>query len=228
MGSLAGFDAGVPRARRSRPARSSPSSTTGSRPSIRSRPQPTTRAPPCAGCTRTPGELGADPGRLAVAGDSAGGNLAAVTARRLRDEGGPPLRMQALIYPVCDAALNTPSYREKGDGLRADRREHEALLGALPRRRGRHAARRVAAAGGRPGRAAAGVRPHRARRRAVRRGRGLRRRARGARACPSSCAASTAPIHGFFRWIAKAGIARRAVAEVGEALRAARQAGAAP
>ena len=45
-------------------------------------------------------ELGGDPGRLAVAGDSAGGNLAAVTARRLRDAGGPPLRLQALVYPA--------------------------------------------------------------------------------------------------------------------------------
>jgi acetyl esterase len=51
-----------------------------------------------------------DGSRLAVAGDSAGGNLAAVAARRLRDE--VPLRLQALIYPVCDAGLNTPSYRE--------------------------------------------------------------------------------------------------------------------
>ena len=55
-------------------------------------------------------ELGGDPARLAIAGDSAGGNLAAVAARRLRDE--LPIRLQALIYPVTDAALNTPSYRE--------------------------------------------------------------------------------------------------------------------
>jgi acetyl esterase/lipase len=50
---------------------------------------------------------------LALAGDSAGGNLAAVCARRLRGE--LDLRLQALIYPVTDAALNTPSYREFSD-----------------------------------------------------------------------------------------------------------------
>jgi acetyl esterase/lipase len=54
--------------------------------------------------------LARDGAPLAVAGDSAGGNLAAVVARRLRDE--VPLRLQVLIYPVIDAALNTPSYRE--------------------------------------------------------------------------------------------------------------------
>jgi acetyl esterase len=45
---------------------------------------------------------------IAVAGDSAGGNLALGVARRLRDR----LAAQALIYPVCDAGLNTPSYRD--------------------------------------------------------------------------------------------------------------------
>jgi acetyl esterase len=62
-------------------------------------------------------DLGADGGRFAIAGDSAGGNLATVTARRLRDEGGSPIRFQALIYPVCDSALNTPSYREFDSGF---------------------------------------------------------------------------------------------------------------
>ena len=59
-------------------------------------------------------ELGADPSRMAIAGDSAGGNLATVVARRLRDE--VPLRLQALIYPATDAGCNTPSYREFGEG----------------------------------------------------------------------------------------------------------------
>jgi acetyl esterase len=50
------------------------------------------------------GELGADPGRLAVAGDSAGGNLAAVVALMARDRNGPRLRHQLLVYPVTDVS----------------------------------------------------------------------------------------------------------------------------
>ena len=53
------------------------------------------------------GSLGADPARLAVAGDSAGGNLAAVVAQRARDEGAPSLRFQLLVYPVTSADLTT-------------------------------------------------------------------------------------------------------------------------
>ncbi|MGE0257197.1 MAG: alpha/beta hydrolase [Alphaproteobacteria bacterium] len=55
--------------------------------------------------------LGADPGRLGVHGDSAGGNLAAVVALMARDRGAPRLRLQSLVYPVADYTLSAPSYR---------------------------------------------------------------------------------------------------------------------
>lgn len=61
-------------------------------------------------------ELGGDATRLAVAGDSAGGNLATVAALMVRDRGGPPLRFQALVYPVTDCNFETPSYRENAEG----------------------------------------------------------------------------------------------------------------
>ncbi len=51
------------------------------------------------------GRLGADPVRLAVAGDSAGGNLAAVVCQDLRDAGEPIVRFQLLVYPVTTADL---------------------------------------------------------------------------------------------------------------------------
>jgi acetyl esterase len=57
-------------------------------------------------------EFGGDPARLAVGGDSAGGNLAAAVALMARDRGGPPLRLQLLVYPCIDAANDTPSHKE--------------------------------------------------------------------------------------------------------------------
>jgi acetyl esterase len=59
--------------------------------------------------------LGADPGRLAVAGDSAGGNLAAVMALMARDA-GLPLRLQLLVYPATDFSERRPSVNENGEG----------------------------------------------------------------------------------------------------------------
>ncbi len=52
-------------------------------------------------------DLGADASKLVLAGDSAGGNLAAVTAMRIRDEGGPAVAHQLLVYPVttCDLSI---------------------------------------------------------------------------------------------------------------------------
>ena len=61
-------------------------------------------------------EIGADPNRVAVGGDSAGGNLAAVVALMSRDRQGPALCHQLLVYPVTDYAFDTDSYRENADG----------------------------------------------------------------------------------------------------------------
>lgn len=70
--------------------------------------------------------LNADPSRIVVAGDSAGGNLAAVTALRIRDEGGPPLVGQLLIYPVTDYHdPGTPSMAENADGYGLTRKGME-------------------------------------------------------------------------------------------------------
>lgn len=62
-------------------------------------------------------EFGADPARIAVGGDSAGGNLAAVTALMARDRRGPELAAQLLLYPVIAADFDTDSYRLFGRGF---------------------------------------------------------------------------------------------------------------
>ncbi|MGC4963107.1 alpha/beta hydrolase [Gordonia sp. DT101] len=61
-------------------------------------------------------ELGADPERVIVAGDSAGGNLAAVASLLAREAGGPPIRAQALIYPVVAADFTSDSYVRFAEG----------------------------------------------------------------------------------------------------------------
>jgi acetyl esterase len=61
-------------------------------------------------------ELGVEPGRLGVAGDSAGGNLAAVVSLLARDAGGPRISHQLLVYPVTDLTRDWPSYQENGEG----------------------------------------------------------------------------------------------------------------
>ena len=105
------------------------------------------------------GRLALDPQRIAVGGDSAGGNLATVVALIARDEGGPALAMQALFYPATDMAADAPSHLRFAEGHLLTR---EAILwfrsNYLARRGRRIRLARLAAEGGRPLAAAAGLR----------------------------------------------------------------------
>ena len=65
---------------------------------------------------RYKGDLGLGDVPLVVAGDSAGGNLAAVVAVMARDRKGPALAAQLLIYPATSSGQDTPSYTERGTG----------------------------------------------------------------------------------------------------------------
>lgn len=60
--------------------------------------------------------LGLDPGRIAVGGDSAGGNLAAAACLVAREQGGPAIAHQLLLYPPLDASMDTASYGTYGQG----------------------------------------------------------------------------------------------------------------
>lgn len=62
-------------------------------------------------------QIGVDGTRIAVGGDSAGGNLAAVVSLMARDRSGPALRHQILTYPVADHDFETPSYRDNAEGF---------------------------------------------------------------------------------------------------------------
>ena len=68
-------------------------------------------------------ELRVDPTRIAIGGESAGGNLAAAAALAARDRGGPTIAFQLLIYPITDARLDTPSFNEFSDGPVITRRD---------------------------------------------------------------------------------------------------------
>ena len=72
--------------------------------------------------------LGGDPNRIAVAGDSAGGNLAAVMALLARDHGGPKLAFQLLWYPTTAANLSLPSFTENADAPILNRDVIDAFL----------------------------------------------------------------------------------------------------
>lgn len=80
-------------------------------------------------------ELGIDPRRLALGGESAGANLAAVLARRNRDRGGPPICHQWLDVPALDLTLASESIRSVPDGHLLDRADIDRYLdGYLPSR----------------------------------------------------------------------------------------------
>jgi acetyl esterase len=81
------------------------------------------------GAAREAEALGADPARVAVAGDSAGGNLAAVVAQVTTREGGPRPALQLLVYPVTDLSRKQPSYRLFADGFFLTEREMDWYRG---------------------------------------------------------------------------------------------------
>src|SRR5262249_4353930 len=135
--------------------------------------------------------LGIDAARLAVGGDSAGGNLAAVAAIDARDRGGPPLRLQFLVYPAADMSLDWPSAERHAQTAAAPARRNGLVHGpspAQPRRQGRLA--RFTVASSKPQGSPAGLHRHRGLRSVVRRRPSLRPsalrrwRARRARALP--------------------------------------------
>lgn len=73
--------------------------------------------------------FGGDPDQVAVGGESAGGNLATVVARRARDAGAPMPTHQVLVYPVTDYSFDTPSYRTYADAVPLDRPSMEWFWG---------------------------------------------------------------------------------------------------
>ena len=70
-------------------------------------------------------ELKVDGSRMALAGDSAGGNLTAVTALLARDRGGPTIAFQLMVYPVIDGTMSFPSYKENAEGKLLTARDME-------------------------------------------------------------------------------------------------------
>ena len=131
-------------------------------------------------------ELGGDPSRIAVAGDSAGGNLSAVMALRARDAGGPALAFQLLWYPVAVGDMSAPSFTENADAPILNPDVISAFLTwylpGLDMTEPERAAHRLRPGERRdPGRAAPRLHRHRRARPAARRRRTVRRNARRGR-----------------------------------------------
>ena len=152
-----------------------------------------TRSPPLPGRREHAAELGADPARIAVGGDSAGGNLAAAVCLQARDAGSPQPAMQLLLYPVTDAVGGQPSRDTFAEGFLLTREDMEWFENhyipdgsddADPRASMMRADGRL--------RPAPRLRRHRRLRSAARRGRELRRRGCARPACRWSCGATPA------------------------------------
>ena len=112
--------------------RSWSASTTGSRPSTPSRPRSTTATPRSAASTKHIDDFGGDATRLAVGGDSAGGNLAAVCAQ-LAHADGRALAAQLLVYPAVDLLGEYRSRIDNAEGYFLTLRRHALVRRAVPR-----------------------------------------------------------------------------------------------
>lgn len=73
--------------------------------------------------------LGVDASKVAIGGDSAGGNLAALVCQRVRDEFGPDIDFQLLVYPVTDLTLSHPSIVENAEGYMLTKASMEWFVG---------------------------------------------------------------------------------------------------
>ncbi|OYQ35516.1 hypothetical protein CHU95_07230 [Niveispirillum lacus] len=72
--------------------------------------------------------LAIDPLAIGVAGDSAGGNIAAILALKARDAGGPVLKTQVLIYPAVDLTASLPSHFTRSDGYLLTRQAYVGYI----------------------------------------------------------------------------------------------------
>ena len=170
--------------------------------------------------SRNAAALGGAQHRLAVAGDSAGGNLAAVVALGARDRGGPPIAFQLLVYPVLDVAAATASWREYADGfyLTADgmRWYWNHYLGGADGLAPDASPLRAAFAGGLPPALVIGAECD------ILRDEGEAYAARLAEAGVEALASRyPGVVHGFVRWQAVTGAADAALQEAAAALRSA-------
>jgi acetyl esterase len=170
--------------------------------------------------SRNAAALGGAQHRLAVAGDSAGGNLAAVVALGARDRGGPAIVFQLLVYPVLDVAGDTASWREFADGyhLTADgmRWYWDHYLGGADGRAPDASPLRASFVGGLPPALVVGAEYD------ILRDEGEAYAARLAQAGVDATASRhPGVVHGFFRWRAVTGAAEDALREAAAALRSA-------